>query len=440
VTAIAIPQRPAFWRMDEPELSSTGEVLRGGMWPHQREWWDMPNFIKALVTGYGGGKTMTLGKRAIYTAMLNAPVPTMTVSPTYPMAEATVVETINELLDGRCTLEKHLTFKLVKKTPYTFTIHNRSRTASIRCYSGEKPARLKGPNVGPCYIDEPFIQHQEVYKQVIGRVRHPLAKIKEIGLTGTPEGVVGWGFDLCEGEMGQKQGVGVVQASTTANRALTPDFVARMEAAYDDAALSAYRDGKFVNMATGRVYHSFDATIHVKDEPMPPQAELCVGMDFNVDPMAYLVFWRHGDRVHFIAEHEQFNSDAEQCAALIRSEYPTIRKVYPDASGSQRSHDGGGGKSAHAYLAAAGLRVIARPANPLRIDRINAVNGGLRNGRVTISPECRKLRSYLLANTHKDSGTKAQKAMGHLIDAFGYPIAYLFPVDRTATQLVTFRQ
>lgn len=425
--------------MDDPEMDASGAVVRGGMWQHQREWWDMRNFVKALVTGYGGGKTMTLGKRAILTALINAPVPTMTVSPTYPMAEATVVETINELLDGRCTGEKHMRFRLLKKTPYQFTITNRGRKASIRCYSGEKPARLKGPNVGPAYIDEPFIQHPEVYKQVVARVRHPEAKIKEIGLTGTPEGVVGWGFDLCEGAGRDRQDVGVVQASTSANKALEPEYVQRMEAAYDEAALSAYRDGKFTNMSQGRIYHSFDSTVHVTDEAMPDGAELCIGMDFNVDPMAYLVFWRKGQRVHFVAEYERIDSDAEECAGYIRHDHPTARKVYADASGSQRSHAGGGGKSAHAYLRQAGLQVTCRPSNPAIIDRINAVNGGLRNGRVTISKECKKLRTYLLATTHKESRKSHQKAMGHLLDAFGYPISYLFPVDKQTAQHATFR-
>jgi len=426
--------------MDEPELDASGAVVRGGMWEHQRKWWDMPNFIKALVTGYGGGKTMTLGKRTIYTALRNSPVPVMTVSPTYPMAEATVVETINELLDGRCSGEKYMRFRLLKKTPYTFNITNRRAVATIKCYSGEKPARLKGPNMAAAYIDEPFIQHEDVYKQVIARVRHPLAKLREIGLTGTPEGVVGWGYELCEGEKGVKQNVGFVQASTDANRALSPDYVARMEAAYDPEALKAYRHGLFVNMSQGRVYHSFDSTIHVVDCPMPAHAELCVGMDFNVDPMAYLVFWRSGDRIHFVAEYEKFDSDAEECAQDIRNDHPSVRKIYPDASGAQRSHAGNKGMSAHAYLRKAGFSLQCRPSNPAIVDRINAVNGGLRNGKVTISPECRKLRSYLLANTHKDSHKQSQKAMGHLLDAFGYPIAYLFPVDRVAARLLEFRQ
>ena len=439
MTATATAPPETFWRMDDPELNADGRIVRGGMWQHQRDWWDMPNFVKALVTGYGGGKTMALAKRMIWLSLYNSPAPVMTVSPSYPLALKTIVQSIDELLDGRCTIEPHMTYTLRKSQPYEFVIRLPGRTGLIWCMSGERPERLKGPNIGAAGIDEPFIQPVEVYHQTVARVRHPAARIREINLTGTPEGVVGWGFDLCEGEGRVRQDVGVVQASTAENRALDVEYVQRMEAAYDEAALAAYRDGRFVNMSLGRVYHSFDSTIHVVDEPMPQGAELCVGMDFNVDPMAYAIFWRSGQRIHFIAEYEHPNCDAEQAAAFIKRDHPEVRKVYPDASGHNRQHAGAGGKSAHAYIREAGLTVVASSANPRIIDRQNAVNGGLRHGRVTISPACRKLRSYLLAATHKGSNTKQQKDMGHLLDAFGYPIANLFPVDRQNAKLVAFR-
>ena len=438
--ALATPPRREFWRMEDPTLDLEGAVIRGGMWQHQRDWWMLPNFIRAMVSGYGGGKTLCLAKRMVWLSLCNAPAPVITVSPSYPLALRTIVQSIDEILTGKCSIERDLRYELRKSQPYEFRIFLNGRVGTIWCMSGELPDRLKGPNIAAAGIDEPFIQSKAVFDQVIARVRHPAARRREINLTGTPEGVVGWGYDLCEGAMRQKQDVGLVTASTDDNLALPSEYVEHMQAAYDEHALAAYRYGKFVNMSAGRVYHSFDPTLHVVAEAMPPEAELCVGMDFNVDPMAYVVFWRHGQRIHFVAEYEQRNCDAEQAAAFIRRDHPTVRKIYPDASGAQRSHAGGGGRSAHAYLREAGFQIVARPANPRIPDRINAVNGGLRHGRVTISPECRKLRSYLLAATHKDSNTASHKAMGHLLDGFGYAIAYLFPVDRQTAQLVSFRQ
>lgn len=443
--AAGTPKRATFWREDDPELDAAGIVTRGGMWQHQRDWWHLPNFIRGLVTGYGGGKTMQMGKRMVWLALHNAPVPVITVSPSYPMAQTTIVQTIDELLDGRCTIERGMRYRLFRSQPYRFVVTLPDREATILCMSGEHPDRLKGSNVAAAGIDEPFIQDKAVFDQVVARIRHPMAKRRELNLTGTPEGVQGWGYDLFEGSLRKRYDVGVVQCSSRENRALPRDYVQRLESGFDEASQAAYVDGKFVNLSTNRVYHSFDPTVHVAEIEKPDCAELCVGIDFNVNPMSWVVFWRHGEHLHFVAENERPNSDAEEVAQQVRLDHPTVRNVYPDASGAQRSHaggsggKGGGGKSAHQYLQDNGLVINARPSNPLLVDRRLAVNSSFRNGRITISRDCPKLRNYLLAYTHDHAHKQSHKAMSHLLDAFSYPIAYLFPVDRTAMRLVAWR-
>jgi hypothetical protein len=432
------PAIAPFWRMDDPELDEEGRVIVGGMWEHQREWWTLPNFIRGIVTGYGGGKTISLGKRMSWLSIYNAPVPVITVSPSYPMASTTIVQTLDELLDGKCSLEPNMTYHLFRSQPYRFTITRKGQPdATILCMSGERPAALKGSNVAAAGIDEPFIMPRAVFDQVLARVRHPQARKREINIGGTPEGVVGWGYDLFEGELRKKHDVGLVQCSSRANRALPRDYVSTLTGSFDENAAAAYVEGKFVNLSTGRVYHSFDPTLHVTDAAIPEGAEIGVGMDFNVDPMAFVFFWRKGERMHVYAERERPNCDAEQAAIEIREQVPGMRDVYPDASGNQRSHAGGGGKSAFGYLRDNGFRIHARNANPLLPDRRNAVNGAFRRGVVTIGKDCPKLRSYLLAYTHENSNKTQGKSMSHLLDSFSYPIAYLFPVDRKSFRLVS---
>jgi hypothetical protein len=435
---LAAPSPPSFWRQEDPIIDEHGHVVMGGMFDHQREWWNLPNFIRGLVTGYGGGKTHTLAKRMVWLSLYNAPVPVMTVSPTYPMAETTIVQTLDEILDGKCTMERRLRYHLFKSQPYRFVLTLGAMSATILCMSGEKPDRLKGSNIAAAGIDEPFMQQRAVFNQVLARIRHPHARRRELNLTGTPEGVVGWGYDLFEGELRAKHDVGLVQRSSRANLALPSDYVQRLESGYDDTAKAAYVDGKFVNLSTGRVYYAFDPTVNITDEPMPEDAELGCGMDFNVDPMAFCVFWRKGERVHYVREFELPNSDSESAAAELLAAYPKCRKVYPDASGAKRSTASPHGRSDFHYLRDAGLTILARPSNPPLRDRYNAVNGALKSRKVTIGPACRKLKSYLMAHTHEDMHKAQQKAMGHLLDAFAYPIAYLMPVDRTRTRLVGF--
>lgn len=445
-----------LWFKGEPELDTLGNVTKGGMWEHQLQWWNLPNFYKVLVGGFGSGKTLALCKRAIAVALDNAPCPVALVSPTYKLARTTTIYTMKGLLEGK---RQYLNGALVwtfNQVNSEFTIKYHGRRATITIYSGENPDALRGPNLAAAYIDEPFIQDEAVFNHMTARVRHPQATFREICLTGTPESIGGWGYDICVGEKKDKTNPGVVYASTRLNRALSPDYVERLLAALDERAAQAYIEGKFINLAGGLVYYAFDPTLHVQDLPIPDACELGAGMDFNVDPLAACVFWRAGSHIHYFAEYEFRNSDTEYACQTLREEWnesregkPQLWNLYPDATGSARKTSAPGGKTDFYYIRQAGFTVNARDANPKQRDRYNAVNGKLkpaaltRSGNVivaggsprdrvtlTISPKCKKLIKYLSVYAHAELNTPEQKAFSHLLDAFSYPISYLFPVTR----------
>src|SRR5205807_2520124 len=104
------------------------------------------------------------------------------------------------------------------------------------------------------WLDEPFIMHRDVFDQMIARVRHPDSSVKEILLSGTPE-QLNWGYDLCVGELKERNDVGMVQASTHTNKALDEGYVGRLEGVLTERAAAAFVDGKFVNLAEGMVYY-----------------------------------------------------------------------------------------------------------------------------------------------------------------------------------------
>lgn len=418
----------SFWRKEDPVLDALGSVIKGGMWSHQREWWDSTQFIKALITGYGAGKTLIACKRAISLALENAPSPHICVSPSYKVARRTIIPTIKALLDGKMTVRKDLSYRY-NKTEFEFIIRCGSREGLIWVLSGDDPASLKGPNVGSAGIDEPFIQDRSVFDQVLARVRDPVATHREITLTGTPEDL-NWGYDICEGEEKENFDLVLVRASTTANKALPPDYALRLKKGFTAKAAQAYLDGRFVSLSEGLVYYGFDADINVVDLPDPGH-ELGVGMDFNVDPMSAIVFWVNGPRMHVIDEIEMPNADTEQLCSDLRERYPgRIRTVYPDASGKSRRSSAPGGKSDFWYIRQAGFDIDAPAANPLIRDRYNAVNGRFKPAAggptLTISPKCRKLKNYLMGYSHQK--LNKQKEMSHILDALGYPVHRLFPI------------
>ena len=433
-----------FWSKDDPSLEElpTGQlkVKRGGMWQHQRDWWELDSFVKVLVGGYGAGKTLILSKRMIAVALENAPCPVACVSPTYAVARQTTVATIASLLTGKRSIYGRSFWWRYNHSSHEFVIRFRGRNARIIIYSGDNPLSLRGPNLAAAGIDEPFIQDVEVFKQMIARVRHPDAIKHEINITGTPE-QLNWGYDLCVGEDRERFNADYIIASTRLNKAIGSAYVGRMEGAFSDKEAQAYIDGQFVSLGSGLVYHAFDPSLSFVEMKMPAYAELGVGMDFNVNPMSACVFWKANNHVHFFDEIELPNADTEFLCSILRERYVDPMKpgsklewIYPDASGSARASNAPGGKTDFHYIREAGFKIDAPPANGPRRDRYNAANGKFKPRQgvttLTIDPTCKKLRKYLQQYSYEQMNK--QKGMSHLLDAFSYPIVRLFPADKGA--------
>ena len=436
-------ERRSFWRKDAPIFDDNNKIVSGGMFEHQRSWYDLPNFIKLLVGGYGAGKTISAAKRAIALALHNAPCPGAVVSPTYGMARETTIATIQGLLQGKKTLLGRRFYWNWNASSHQFHIIYRGRDVKFTVYSGDNPQRLKGPNLAWAIIDEPFIQSKDVFEQIVARVRHPDAAHKEIGLTGTPE-ELNWGYDLVEGDLADDYDVGYVRASTKSNLALDSSYYDRLLSSMDELTASAYLEGHFTNLSKGLVYHAFDPKNNIVNmggiKGIPDGVDLGVGMDFNVDPMAAVAFWRHKNRIHIFKEYERPNSDTEDMCQQLREDFgDRLEYIYPDATGARRSTAAPGGLSDFHYIRSAGFEIMAHKGNPRVRDREAAANGKFKSRKgkttLTIDSSCKKLRKYLSLYSHEKRNKPEQKAMSHLLDAMGYPVYYLYPVGRKEFQI-----
>jgi len=350
------------------------------------------------------------------------------------MARLTIIPTMQQLLDGRKSLDPVNFDWELNKTNYTYSVRYKNRTGTIHVLSGQDPDRLKGSNLGQAGIDEPFIQDYGVLKQMLARVRHPDAQILELVLTGTPE-QLNWGYQLAEGELGLD--VGLVRASSKDNLALPKEYVDRLVSSYSDKEADAYVKGLFVNLSTGLVYHAFDPGANIIDMAMPDGAELFAGMDFNVNPMAFLVGWRHQKHMHIFWEKELPNSDTPEACQKLTENFSALRLVYPDPSGRSRATNAPGGKTDFYYIEKAGLTPIAPRKAYSRRDSINAVNGAFKHGRLTISPQCSMLKRYL--STYAWEFMTKQESMSHLLDAFRYAVQQVMPVFKTTAVVTTIR-
>lgn len=420
-----------FWRKEPPVFDGTIAV-KGGMTEPQREWWELPNYIRLLVGGYGSGKTNVLCKRMSALALENPGCPVAIVSPTFPMARETVIVTMREMLQGKKTLVPGFNFHELKQSPYVFFLSHGNRKGRVLIYSGEDPERLKGPNLAAAGIDEPFIQDRRVFEQMLARTRHPRARRREINLTGTPEDL-NWGYDLAEGKLGKRYDVGVVRAPSRSNLALPDQFLRTLEAGYDSKTAQAYLEGYFVSLVEGAVYHAFSKENNVMRLARPDDAVPFTGWDFNVSPLCVSNGWvlnpedRDRAHVHIESTHEFEDANTESAAAAMRQR-SDARLAYPD-SNVGRATNAPVGVTDHDYLRSAGYEVVTYPGgNPRRRDRWNTVNGMLQSPhlgvRFTISPDCEDLIRYLSTYAHKK--IKQQEYMSHLIDASTYPITSMF--------------
>jgi PBSX family phage terminase large subunit len=392
------------------------------MYPHQRKWWELDNFIKLLVGGYGSGKTFIAAKRIIKASYINQGIPNQFVSPTYEMAKKTIIPTLTSVLDKAGIRYTY------NKTDKEFLLTGWN--GIIWVGSGENPDSLKGPNLGAAYIDEPFIQDREVFNQINARVRHPQANLREIGMTGTPE-QLNWGYDLT---LDSKIDIGIVRGSTRDAHALPKSYIENLLKLYTEEQVKAFIDGEFINLQAGRAVTNFTRDIV---EERDNEAEMMkyypveFGIDFNVDHMTAEIFVESNGYFRYIDEIKMpMNSNTFEIAEAIKERYPKAVNCYPDASGKSRKSSSF--KSDHQILRDAGFNIRCGLANPPVKDRVNTFISLIKNGRVSISPKCKNFIRDCEIMTWKNGELfeGSDHSLTHAFDSGTYPAFYKCGISR----------
>lgn len=191
---------------------------------HQKEVWKSTVFERALIAGFGAGKTSLGVADHVFLSGLNNPCNSLIVSPTFSIAKKTVIIELKDLLNR-------------SKIPYRFNIVDKEFQMPwgnlIWIGSGDEPNSIKGPNLSHGLMDEPFIQQREVYDEMLGRIRDKRAKRLAMVLTGTPEGLASlknWGYQ--EFIKNQKSNRLVVFGKTYDNPDLHPDYIKNLYERY----------------------------------------------------------------------------------------------------------------------------------------------------------------------------------------------------------------
>jgi len=208
----------------------------------------------------------------------------------------------------------------------------------------------------------------------------------------------------------------------------------------------------------GNVYHQFDERMHCKLLDRNDTMQLFVSLDFNVDPMCCVIGQyqkgnglRQMERCEVLEEIILPNSNTPNMMEKLLMElkkyqygYTLEVEIYGDAAGTQRSSQSQ--KSNWQIVSEYFMldrtlhpRFVRRKANPMIVDRVNAVNTMLKSADGSMrlfvdDTKCPELvKDFKKVRWQQDSSgnstgllDKSDKRRTHISDAAGYCIEYNF--------------
>lgn len=279
-------------------------------------------------------------------------------------------------------------------------------------YSSEEPDGIRGFSGDTAWLDE-FAKYPNP-REVWDNLQFGLREISEdrprVLITTTPRDIP----LLLEIE--ELPDTVVVIGSTYENRGnLSPTFFSKTVAAYEGTRVGRREiHAEYVGLTEGRVYASFSKSLfpagNIDPSVVDNGAELYVGQDFNVEPMASVVCQKVADECHVLASIEIDTSNTDEVCEELRSRYPgekgKPRRIImnPDPAGNQRHTNAPVGETDFTIIRRHGIVIHAPSSHPLVVDRVNNTEAMLLQGtrrRVRIHPSCTALIRALAGLTYK---------------------------------------
>lgn len=367
--------------------------------------------------------------KAFVLAVVNQGLPGMLLAPTERMAVEVTGWILREILENHKVPHRYLA--TAKKIVFDWG-------SEILLRSADRPDRLKGSTLAWVGLDEAAQMKEEAWQVALSRVRHPKARQRQLFLTTTPEGFNWVHQRFIEDPVNDCQ---VFWAPTRENIFLGPDYLARLEEALPPLMAEQYLEGRFVNIVSGRVYHSFDRRVHVRPLELDLERPLILACDFNVNPMVWVIAQHNEGQIQVLDEIALSVADTAQAAQEFLARYghhPGPVEVYGDAAGRSRDTRQVG-RTDYAIIKEImpEARLKIGRANPGVKDRINAFNARLKNARgevrMGIDPKCRELVADLETLTYtqgSQSGLidKSDPRRSHASDGLGYFISRAYPI------------
>jgi len=381
--------------------------------------------FRVLVAGRRFGKSVLGVHEAIKAAVRKSNARVWYVAPTYDDA----FDYAWEPLIG--AIPPELFARAPHETRLEITLKNGS---TIRLRSADRPDRLRGRGLDMVVLDEFRWMEPRIWPEI---VRPALTDRQGRAVfISTPKGY-DWVYEMWRrGQNGDNMPLSGNWKSwrfTTRDGGWVP--TEEMDEVASETDERTYRQEYEASFETaeGRVYYTFDRSVHVDSSVVDTGTELYIGQDFNVHPMASAVAVKVANEIHFIDAFELPISNTEELVEEVKTRYPGRKIIFcPDPSGVQRRTAAPVGQTDFTIIKRAGFEIHAPKQAPLVVDRYNNTNSNLRakdgTVRVKIHPRAEKLIRGYEGLCYKEGTSLADKKQQdihgteivHICDAADY--------------------
>jgi hypothetical protein len=407
------------------------------LYQHQLEYLDLTDRFKALVAGYGAGKTYAnIQRTLLLLEYRKGDMYLFYAAPTYDLINSTYYP---ELIE---TLEMYKIKYKPNKAEHTISINNKHLKGLVKLVSLEHYEKLVSFNASDGIMDEfdiiNYERQQRIWKKAIARLRRvPNATLC---ITTTPEGYK-YTYELIKNGK-----LNLIKASTKDNKSLPDSYIDDLLSNYDDAHQAMYIDGEFANLNGKKAMYNFNrSTVIPAIDKIPSHViTLTVGMDFNVDPFCFTVSYEQdGKKITFdcfkIANKGGTGGYAtytDKAMCMLLEKYPNQYAVQhmgivsdrifniivrPDMTGDSRKTSSG--YTDINIIKKYGVIVQGGTTNPPVHSRLTVANIALNKGLWLITDNCKELMHDLdFATTDKYGELEKKDYDPHLLDASTYDI------------------
>jgi hypothetical protein len=331
--------------------------------------------------------------------------------------------------------------------------------------SGDNWKNIVAYDLSHAWIDEPGFLRDEVFYQVVERIRDPKANILQVLFTGVSQGAHTAYFQrfasrdyktdgeyfFGEPRFKYNEDTLVMFAATQENPILKPQVLDNLKSAYghNEKLWKAHAFGLFIPFSENTVYDFTDENVTSSPPKIKNGDTLYLTWDFNPGQVAWVASAKKDDYLFCLAENEQMSRTTEEAAQQFVNQFPPAQyrdlriRVYGDAAGYTRTSQSW--YSDFDYVEQtlkkyySNVKIEAKRCNPLITERIIAMNRQLATNpltnekhRLIVAKQCPKLIQSLQITTYNDNGgifkPKGKDLHTHASDALGYLVHEIMPV------------